>query len=159
MLLFDDFVVLIFLIVFTILSIADLRFRVVPGIEIVFLGSVVVAAPSNPWAVGAVTLAVGWGILANFPSLVMVPVLFYPGSWPVALVGAGVRQKLVGRGDLLAAGSLAVLFPWPALILSLLSLELWRRWWASRREGPVPALPGMFAGVAVYTAIAMVVGG
>ena len=153
--LFDNNIILLFLVVFTLLSIADLHFRVLPGMEVVFLGSVAVAAPSSPWVVGAVVLTVGWGMLTNWPSLVMVPILIYPGSWPVALVGAGVRLKLVGRGDLLAAGSLAVLFPWPALILSLMSLELWRRWWSRRRKGPVPALPGMFAGVAIYSVVAL----
>ena len=39
---------LIFIAIFLLLSLADLRYRVVPGIEFVFLGAVFVAAPSNP---------------------------------------------------------------------------------------------------------------
>ena len=149
---------LIFLLIFLLLSLADLRYRVVPGVEIVFLGAVLIVLPDNPWVVCAVVLAVGWGWVPvhrfsggrTWPNALALPLMFYPPAWPVLLTGSGVRQGFVGRGDLLAAGSLALVFPWPALILALIGLEVWRRWWVRRFRVAVPALPGMAAGVACY---------
>ncbi|MFH1632821.1 MAG: hypothetical protein ABIG63_02270, partial [Chloroflexota bacterium] len=86
----------------------------------------------------------------SWPGFLVWPLLFVPSAWPVLLTGYGVRAGVIGRADLLAAGALAVLFPWPALIFSFVGLELWRRWWTSRRAGLVPALPGMFLGLLVY---------
>lgn len=140
------------------LSLADLRCRVVPGVEIVFLGVVLVALPDNPWAVCAVVLAVGWGWMPvqrfsggrTWPNALALPLLFYPPAWPVLLTGSGVRQGLVGRGDLLAAGSLALVFPWPALIPALIGLEVWQRWWVKHNHASFPALPGMVLGMVLY---------
>jgi hypothetical protein len=155
---------LIFIAIFLLLSVADLRYRVVPAIEFVFLGAIFISAPDNPWTVSAVVLAVAWGWLRIWPNIIVLPLLFYPGAWPVLLTGSGVRQGMVGRGDLLAAGSLALVFPWPALILSLIGLEFWRRWWVKRKTSQwrpghylsVPALPGMLIGICVYLAFGMV---
>jgi len=161
---------LIFLIIFLLLSLADLRYRVVPGVEYVFMGAVLIAAPTNPWGVCAVVLAVAWGGLpvhqtsgrqVSWPNTLVLPLLFYPGAWPVLLTGSGVRKGLVGRGDLLAAGSLALVFPWPALILVLIGLEVWRRWWVRQSVRMVatssctslPALPGMCLGIILYFGI------
>jgi len=151
---------LIFIAIFLLLSVADLRYRVVPAIEFVFLGAVFIAAPTNPWTVSAVVLSVAWGWLRIWPNIIVLPLLFYPGAWPVLLTGSGVRQGMVGRGDLLAAGSLALVFPWPALVLSLIGLEIWRRWWVKRNAvmgnagyfSGVPALPGMLIGICAYLA-------
>jgi hypothetical protein len=156
---------LIFIAIFLLLSVADLRYRVVPAIEFVFLGAVFIAAPGNPWAVSAVVLAVDWGWLNAWPDKLVLPLLFYPGAWPVLLTGSGVRQGMVGRGDLLAAGSLALVFPWPALVLSLIGLEIWRRWWMKRSDimkdsdysSSIPALPGMLLGICSYVIISMVI--
>jgi hypothetical protein len=160
---------LIFIAIFLLLSLADLRYRVVPGIEFVFLGAVFIAAPSNPWTVLAVVLAVAWGWLPVYrfssrriwPNIIVLPLLFYPGAWPVLLIGSGVRLGMVGRGDLLAAGSLALVFPWPASVFSLIGLAIWRRWWVKRKGkmripgyySSVPALPGLLMGICLYIGI------
>jgi hypothetical protein len=157
---------LIFIAIFLLLSVADLRYRVVPAIEFVFLGAVIVAVPSNPWTVLAVVLAVAWGWLRIWPNIIVLPLLFYPGAWPVLLTGSGVRHGMIGRGDLLAAGSLALVFPWPALVLSLIGLEIWRCWWVKRNVAPrnagyysgVPALPGMMMGVCAYLVFVLLSG-
>ncbi len=149
---------LIFLLIFLLLSLVDLRYRVVPGVEIVFLGAVLIASPANPWAVCAVVLAVGWGWVPvqpfsggrTWPNALALPLMFYPPAWPVLLTGSGVRLGIVGRGDLLAAGSLALVFPWPALIFALIGLEIWRRWWVQRGSETMPALPGMAFGLLCY---------
>jgi hypothetical protein len=131
-------------------SFADLRTRLVPGIEIFFLAAVLIAAPVAPLQAAVLVAAVAWGLLRAVPGRLALPLLFLPSAWPVLLAGFGVRQGLVGRADLLAMAGLACLFPWPAMVLAMLGLEAWRRLWRARREGPVPALPGMLLGILVY---------
>ncbi len=133
-----------------IFSLADLRYRTVPAAEIFFLGSVLLASQSGPLAVGVIVMAVAWAIL-RWPGWIAWPLLLYPPAWIVLLAGFGVRQGLIGKGDLLVLGSLACLLPWPELIFVLLGMEYWRHWLRWRgKSGMLPAIPGMFLGVAVY---------
>lgn len=131
-------------------SFADLRTRLVPGIEVFFLASVLLSAPTQPLTTLLVVLAFAWGWLSSIPGWLVLPLLFLPSTWPVLLTGFGVRQGVVGRADLLAIAGLACLFPWPALVLAMLGLEGWRRLWRSRQGGPVPALPGLLLGILAY---------
>ena len=144
-------IALLFVLVFLLLSILDMKYRTVPGIVVVFLGATLLALYNQPLATLIILLAVAWGWIHTWPAKAMLPLLLYPASWPVLVTGTGVREEMVGRGDLLAAGSLALVFPWPALVMSFISLEIWRRWWTSRRDDKyVPALPGMFIGICLY---------
>jgi hypothetical protein len=138
-------------------SFSDLRNRLAPGIEWFFLGAVLIAAPANPLTTGMVVLAVGWGCLNALPGWLALPLLFLPSTWPVLLTGFGVRRGVVGRADLLAIASLACLFSWQALVLSMLGLEAWRRFWRRRQPGPVPAIPGMLLGLLVYLFLSLFV--
>lgn len=131
-------------------SFSDLRTRLAPGIEWFFLGAVLITAPAAPLVTGLVALAAMWGLLPGLPGWLALPLLFLPSAWPVLLTGFGVRRGVVGRADLLAMAGLACLFPWPALVLSVLGLEAWRRLWRLRRAGPVPAIPGMLLGILAY---------
>jgi phage shock protein PspC (stress-responsive transcriptional regulator) len=131
-------------------SLADLRYRVVPGAAVFFLASVIFAAPADPIRVGFVILAVGWGWL-RWPSLFIMPALLTPSAWAVVLTGAGVRRKMVGEADLLILGGIACLFDWPATVMALGGIELMRH--CQRRPGSVPALPGIFLGLAAYLLI------
>jgi len=149
-----------------IFSLADLRYRTVPAAEIFFLGSVLLALRSNvstalntspnPLAVGIIVLAVAWGIL-RWPGWMAWPLLLYPPAWIVLLAGFGVRQVVIGKSDLLVLGGLACLFPWPAIVLVLLGVESWRRWLRWRgKSGMLPAIPGMFLGVAAYVLLKII---
>jgi len=131
-------------------SFADLRYRLAPGIEAFFLAAFLIAAPADPLKVGLVGLACAWGWLPALPGWSSLPLLCLPSNWPVLLAGLGVRRRLVGRADLLAIAGLACLCPWTALALSMLGLEAWRRFWRSRRAGPLPALPGLLLGLLGY---------
>jgi len=84
--------------------------------------------------------------------------LFYPFVWPVLFTGHGYRKGIIGRADLLAISGFACLFPFPAVLLSLFSLEVWRRLWVRRKPGTVPALPGMLVGILIYVAIQILCG-
>ena len=137
---------------FAIFSIVDLRIRVVPLIEVFFGAAAVLAFPDDRWHVTIVILAVIWGVFRRIPSRFLLPFFFYPPSWPTLIVGFGVRKRMIGQADLFALAIVAVLFPFPAVIMSLLGFEAWRRWWVSRGNGGlVPALPGLFLGLAVYS--------
>ncbi len=136
---------------FALFSLADLRYREAPGIAAVYLVALYLETSRDPLRAGSVALAVIWGHWRSWPGILAWPALLHPAAWVVMLAGYGVRMGLVGRGDLLAAGALACLFPWPAPVLAFLGVEIWRRMWLRRGlPGPLPALPGMFMGLAVY---------
>ena len=138
---------------FALFSFADLRYRLVPAIEIFFLASLFIAASGSLPQVLAIVLAVAWGIFASLPGFLVIPALFFPPAWVLLLTGFGVRRGLIGRADLLALAGIASLFPWTAVVLSVLGVELWRRWWRKRypNDGLSPALPGMFLGLSVFS--------
>lgn len=138
------------LVSFSLFSYADLRYRLVPGIEVFLLGTILLTFPAKPLQTGIVLLACLWGIFRNPSGWFAMPLLFYPPVWPVLLTGYGYRKGIIGRADLLAISGLACLFPLPAVLLSLFGLELWRRFWIQRQTGSIPALPGMFLGLLVY---------
>lgn len=138
---------------FALFSFADLRYRLVPAIEIFFLASLFVAGPASFPQVLAIILAVAWGVFSSFPGFLVVPALFFPPAWVLLLTGFGVRRGLIGRADLLALAGIASLFPWTAVVLSVLGVEVWRRWWRKRypNDGLSPALPGMLLGLSVFS--------
>jgi len=138
------------LVSFTLFSFADLRYRLVPGIEWFLLGTILLTFPANQLQSGLILLACGWGVLRTLPGWLAIPLLFYPPAWPVLLTGYGYRKGLIGRADLLAIAGLACLFPLPAVLLSLLGLEMWRRVWVRRQSGSIPALPGMLLGLLFF---------
>lgn len=138
------------LVSFSIFSYADLRYRLVPGIEIFLFGTILLTFPATPIQTGIVLLACLWSIFRNLSGWFAIPLLFYPPVWPVLFTGYGYRKGIIGRADLLAISGLACLFPLPAVLLSLLGLELWRRLWIRRQQGNIPALPGLLLGLIVY---------
>lgn len=138
------------LVSFSLFSYADLRYRLVPGIEVFLLGTILLTLPITPIQTGIILLACFWGIFRHLSGWFTLPMMFYPPVWPVLLTGYGYRKGIIGRADLLAISGLACLFPLPAVLFSLCGLELWRRFWVRRRTGSIPALPGMFIGLLVY---------
>jgi hypothetical protein len=139
---------------FAVFSLLDLRVRVVPLIEVFFGIAAFVAFPDDRLHVTVLLLAVIWGIFRRIPSFCLLPFLFYPFSWPTLIVGFGVRKRMIGQADLFALAIVGVLFPFPAVIMSLLGFEAWRRWWLSRGNcGLIPALPGLFLGLAAYSVL------
>jgi len=138
---------------FALFSFADLRYRLVPAIEIFFLASLFITAPVSLPQTLAILLAVAWGIFRTFPGFMVIPALFFPPTWILFLTGFGVRRGIIGRADLLALAGIACLFPWTALALSILGVEIWRRWWRKRHPNDhfSPALPGMFLGLSVFS--------
>jgi hypothetical protein len=138
------------LVSFSIFSYADLRYRLVPGIEVFLLGTILLTFPATPIQTGTILLACLWGIFCNLSGWFAIPLLFYPPVWPVLFTGYGYRKGIIGRADLLAISGLACLFPLPAVLLFLLGLELWRRLWVRRQQGNIPALPGLLLGLIGY---------
>ena len=138
------------LVSFSIFSYADLRYRLVPGIEVFLFGTILLTFPATPIQTGIILLACLWSIFRNLSGWFAIPLLVYPPIWPVLFTGYGYRKGIIGRADLLAISGLACLFPLPAVLLSLLGLELWRRLWIRRQQGNIPALPGLLLGLMVY---------
>lgn len=147
----DVVVELLLIIALVLFSLADLRHRVVPGIQVFFFGAVLLSVFSNPLGVAAIVLVVAWGSRSLYPHLIW-PTLLNPVAWPVLLTGFGVRHGVIGKADLLAIGGIACIFPWQAVVLSILGVEVWRRWWVRHHNGPIPALPGMLLGLMLYLA-------
>ncbi len=144
------------LVSFTLFSFADLRYRLVPGIELFFLGTILLTLPATPIQTGIILCACAWGLFRNISGWFALPLLFYPPAWPVLLTGYGYRKGIIGRADLLAIGGLACLFPLPAVLLSFLGLEIWRRIWIRRQTGSIPALPGLLLGLLVFLFLRLV---
>lgn len=138
------------LVSFSLFSYADLRYRLVPGIEVFLIGTILLTIPMTPLQTMIILLACLWGIFRNLSGWFAIPLLFYPPVWPVILTGYGYRKGIIGRADLLAISGLACLFSLPAVLLSLLGLELWRRFWIRRQTGDIPALPGLLLGLSSY---------
>ena len=138
------------LVSFSLFSYADLRYRLVPGIEVFLLGTILLTLPITPLQTGIILLACLWGIFRNLSGWFALPLLFYPPAWPVLLTGYGYRKGIIGRADLLAISGLACLFPLPAVLLSLFGLDVWRRFWVRRQHGDIPALPGLLIGLIAY---------
>lgn len=138
------------LVSFSIFSYADLRYRLVPGIEVFLFGTILLTFPATPIQTGIVLLACLWSIFRNLSGWFAIPLLFYPPVWPVLLTGYGYRKAIIGRADLFAISGLACLFPLPAVLLSLFGLEVWRRFWVRRQHGDIPALPGLLIGLIAY---------
>ena len=138
---------------FTLFSFADLRYRLVPGIDLFLFGTILLTLPATPVQTGIILCACAWGLLRSISGRYALPLLFYPPAWPVLLTGYGYRKGLIGRADLLAISGLACLFPLPAVLLSLFGLEVWRKVWIRRQTGSIPALPGMLLGLVIYVGI------
>jgi hypothetical protein len=135
---------------FALFSFADLRYRLVPGIELFLFGTILLTFPSTPIQTGIILLACAWGSFRNISGWFALPLLFFPSAWPVLLTSYGYRRGLIGRADLLAISGLACLFPLPAVLLSLFGLEAWRRFWIRRQAGSIPALPGLLLGLLAF---------
>lgn len=139
---------------FAIFSIVDLRTRLVPFIDVFFALVAVFTFRDNPLHVGTLAVAVAWGVFWSIPSWIALPFIFVPVSWPILLIGFGVRKQMVGKADLFALGIIGSLFPIFAVIAALLGFELWRRWWMNRGNcGLIPAVPGLFLGLAGYSIV------
>jgi len=135
---------------FALFSLADLRYRLVPGVELFFLGALFLGWSAAPLQAGIILLACIWGLFRNWPGWLSLLLLFALPAWPVLLAAYGYRKGLIGRADLLAIGGLACLLPLHAVLLSLLGLEVWRRFWNRRQRGSIPALPGLLLGVVLH---------
>lgn len=141
---------------FTLFSLADLRYRLVPGIELFLFGTILLTLPVTPLQTGIILFACAWGLFRNIPGWFALPLLFYPPAWPVLFTGYGYRKGLIGRADLLAISGLACLFPLPAVLLSLFGLEVWRRIWIRRQTGSIPAIPGLLLGLLAFLLLRLI---
>lgn len=144
------------LVSFTLFSFADLRYRLVPGIELFFFGTILLTLPATPVQTAIILFACAWGLFRNISGWFALPLLFYPPSWPVLLTGYGYRKGVIGRADLLAISGLACLFPLPVILLSLFGLEFWRRIWIRRQTGSIPAMPGLLLGLLAFLLLRLV---
>lgn len=144
------------LVSFSLFSYADLRYRLVPGIEVFLFGTILLTLPVTPLQTGIILLACGWSIFRQLSGWLALPLLFHPPAWPVLLTGYGYRKGIIGKADLFAIAGLACLFPLPAVLLSLFCLELWRRLWLCRQVGDVPALPGLLLGMVIYLLLRLI---
>jgi hypothetical protein len=144
------------LVSFTLFSFADLRYRLVPGIELFFLGAILLTLAITPVQTAIIVLACIFGLFRALPGWLAVPLLFYPPAWPILLTGYGYRKGLIGRADLLAISGLACLLPLSAVLLSLMGLEVWRRIWIRRQVGVIPALPGFLLGILLFLFVRLI---
>lgn len=140
----------------TLLSLADLHFRTLPGIRVFFIAALLFGMRMEPWKVLAIFLVVRWGMdIADVNArprlmiLLIFPALFYPAIWSLVMTAAGTRSKLIARGDLLAIGGIASLLDGYGALFALFGILIWQGFWKRGRSDSAPALPGMLLGVFV----------
>ena len=93
------------LVSFTLFSFADLRYRLVPGIELFLFGTILLTFPVTPIQTGIVILTCIWGVFRNILGWYALPLLFYPPAWPVLLAGMVIDEdSLAERTCLRSAG-------------------------------------------------------
>lgn len=139
---------------FALFAIVDLRSRCIPFIDIFFVLTGLYIFPDKPWQVIALAVLVIWGLSRRLPLWLAFPFFLYPNGWPTLLVGFGVRKQMIGKADLFAIGIIALLFPVAAMITALFGFSFWRSWWLRRgNSGFVPAIPGLFFGLAIYSIV------
>lgn len=142
------------------LSLADLKYRVVPAVEIFFFGSILTALiyqSQNLLSLAAVVFSVAYGILLP-PAGFALPLLFWPSTWPALFVSYGVRKELLGRGDLFAMGGITALYSPDVTLLALLGTIIWTRWWSNKYRKSsgavvIPLMPGMVIGTILGIAL------
>jgi hypothetical protein len=134
-----------------IFSIADIKYRVIPAIEVVFFGVVLLVVRDRDLLhVGIVVLSVLSGVLPRVPKILSMALLFFPYAWPTLLFGVGVRNTIVGRADLYAVGIVSLLFTQDIVIASIIVAWLWIKWWGRKwSQRAVPLVPGMSLGVLI----------
>ena len=141
----------LFFIALALLSLVEIRYNNLSGAAVVFGGAVLMALVNASWLAIAVSLSNVWGPVRSWPDTMLLPALFHPNAWPIILTGTGVRHGLVGSNNLLVVGVLALVYPWPALVMSFVSLDLWRLWWSKRKQSTqIAALPGMLLGLGLF---------
>ena len=139
---------------FALFSIVDLRSRFIPFIDLYFALTGLWVFPDKPWYVIVLVIIVIWGLSHRFPVWFALPFVFYPIVWPLLLVSYGVRKQMIGKADLFALGIIGLLFPAAAVIIALFGISFWRKWWVRRgNTGFVPAIPGLFFGLAIYSMV------
>ena len=150
------FTQLILFILLVLLSLADLKYRVAPAVEIFFFGCIWVAImyqSQNLIQIGAVVFSVAYGALL-FPTAFALPLLLWPPTWPSLLIGYGVRKEMMGKSDLFAIGGISALYSLDVAIIALIGTVLWTRWWSKKfgnKQGItlIPLLPGMVIGMTI----------
>ena len=91
-----------------------------------------------------VILALLWAY-RYIPGWALVLLVVYPPVWPLVILGAGMREAIVGDGDLLTAATVSLLSPWAGLG-SLVGLLLFWRLLKQRHALWYPAIPGVLMG-------------
>jgi hypothetical protein len=130
-------------------SIADLKYRVIPLVEIAFFGAVLLAINNGNWVnLISVVLAVTFGSLVWIPNCLGWLFLILPSAWPAFLIGSGVRKQVVGRADLFVMGIISCAFTLDIAVVAFVGMVAWSKWWvkAHVEDRHTPLVPGMLLG-------------
>ena len=129
------------LVSFTLFSFADLRYRLVPGIEIFLFGTILLTLPVTPIQTAIILWLVpgDYSEIFQAGSLCLFCFIHLPGRF--CSLAMGIARGLLGaliclQSAALPVSSLCLLFFFPCL-----GLEVWRRIWIRRqsRFDPSPA--------------------
>ena len=92
----------------------------------------------------AVIAALLWAY-RRLPVFVLLPLVLVPSAWPLAILGAGKREVMLGEGDLMATAALSLLSPWAGWG-SVVGLVLFWGVLKKRQALWMPAIPGILMG-------------
>ena len=133
-------------------SLADLKYRVIPGVEFFFFALALLALPEvGPFRVLPILAAVGLGAVDRIPGMIGLFLLITPPAWPALLIAYGVRREILGKADLYAIGCISLIFSLDIAITALIGMLIWSRVWKRPRpnDSLIPLVPGTLLGTIV----------
>lgn len=81
----------------------------------------------------------------RLPVFVLLPLILIPPIWPLAILGAGRREGMLGEGDLMVTAALSLLSPWAGWG-GVVGLVLFWGVLKKRQALWMPAVPGILMG-------------
>jgi hypothetical protein len=143
---------ILYYLIFALYCVVDMKQSSMVIMRLYFIGALSLGLWLHPLQAISVGLAVGWGTIGWMNFLLPI-LLFSPYALPVLFYSYASRNgRLMGGTDILALASIGCIYSWPAMVSSVLGLEVWRRWWRYRfpQDAYCPGYPGLFAGLSVY---------
>lgn len=137
-------------------ALSDLRWRTAPAAMLFCVAGVVLGFPQNPGRVVAALLLLLWGLGLGTRWAAYL-FLVHPTTLLLMPWGYAARKHTIEFDDLFVLTGLAAALSWPALLLSVLGIEVWRNWWRWRwpAEQRMPMVPGVALGCCVYLLVVL----
>lgn len=137
-------------------ALSDLRWRSAPAAMLFCVAGVVLGFHQDPSRVVAALLLLLWGLGLGSQWAAYL-FLLHPTTLLLMPWGYAARKAKIELDDLFVLAGLGTALSWPALLLAVLGVELWRNWWRWRwpTAERMPMVPGVALGCGVYLIVVL----